>query len=254
MRRFRWFRPPIVALSALTLAAGGGFAASNVLSGAGADPPSGTPAAPGLDGVASEFASVDPATASAEGTTPDPAGGPPWAVQVTRTHDGRTCAKPGQTQAGQVGTLRKDGKLVGTDPTQGAICVNLGKLTPDRPLALEQTTLYNDPQSGPDRTTFVWGLAAPGIVKLDVEAGTTPKRTVSVSRGHAFIVVYQGVPTADGLKILAHRADGTAVTYVGPTISPDIRERMLNPPSGSKLQDQLNEASRRQDDPTYHGG
>lgn len=191
-------------------------------------------------------------TQSAEGLSADPRGGPAWAVEVGRSAQGRSCARPGRTVGGKVGALDRNG-AVREFPPEGGNCLDVSALSDDQPVALFVDGEDRDPRTNErDPVTVVWGLAKPGIESVSI---TSPRgtRTLPVSARHAFIAIYRG-PFVDDLRIEARRGDGTKVAFTRQGPSARIRERILNPPSPEQIQRELEEAERREQDPSYHGG
>lgn len=172
----------------------------------------------------------------------DPRGGPPWAVKEFRTQDGRFCAKPGRRVGGEVGSLARDGHVVGAGIDEGGVCNDVEALAPREPIGWHVSSQIQDPRTGrTDPVSFTWGFARPEVERVTVETrqGT---RTVPVSAGHTFIAVTPGRAAPYGVTLIAHLADGSERRVAVPPPSEDIRRQMLDPPQGPELHRALREA------------
>lgn len=164
----------------------------------------------------------------------DPRGGPPWAMLEYRTADGRRCGKPGRRVGGQVGILRRDGSLGGTDPSEGGVCVDVSAIPREAPLVWHVSALLEDPQTGRrDPVSFVWGLARPEVeaVRVSTRLG---ERRAAVGPGGTWIAVLPGQVAPDGATLTALLADGSTREVTIPPPDPAIRRQMLDPPQGQR--------------------
>lgn len=192
-----------------------------------------------------------PESQSSEGQDSSPRGGPPWAVQVYRSPDGKLCGRPGQTLDGRVGQLDHRGRLH-EYPLEGARCVDPTALPDSAPLTVGLTAYDFDNQTGRRApVSLVWGLARSDVDPVTVELPQGRRRLRVADRGGAYVAAYPG-DIVNAVRVTATLHDGREATVTLPEAPPELRERILNPPTGARLQAEGEEAERRKDDPSYH--
>jgi hypothetical protein len=216
--------------------------AGAALSSAVLDEPAPPPANPLKSGV--------PGSQSAEATAPSPRGGPDWAVQVFATPTGETCGRPGQVHNGRVGTVDRRGQVV-EFPIESAGCVKTEALPDEAPLTLNITTSEWDEARGERRpVSLVWGIARGDVKRVTVTLSGGRKIMTPGRRG-AFLMPLRG-PIVEQVTAAADLDDGRTASVVIPAPSAEVRERILNPPTGDELRKEAEESVRRGADPDYH--
>ena len=117
---------------------------------------------------------------------PDPAGGPPWGIRLSRSERGKICYTPGRILDGKLGMVK--GGVFRALPLRGPDkCV---ELSDDRPL-----TMDTDEFLAPDEVprTVVNGLATSAVTRIELRAGEE-EVTVRPSGDGAYLAVFKGRP------------------------------------------------------------
>lgn len=145
---------------------------------------------------------------------PDPAGGPPWALRLTRSETGQTCTTVGQIKQGAFGIVGEDRVFRRVPPAISDAC-GTGLLVGARIVA--GTT--------PRATrSVVYGVAGSGTrtVTLTTTGGA---RTLKVGPRGTFVATLRGYPEDTAARLEITQADGRAVRHRlsgGDRLVPDI--------------------------------
>lgn len=150
----------------------------------------------GPDGTAAE-----PGTSSVEGEAPDPRRqGPPWAVIVYRSRDGRMCAAFGRKVDGKVGALN-GGRFSEYPIHEGGSCIDLRAAPAGAQVSAG---------AGPEDRTIVHGIAGPRVKAVDV---TTPSgtRPAEIGPRGGFVVALEPGTAVPDVSVVAVLEDGDTV-------------------------------------------
>lgn len=161
----------------------------------------------------------------------DPRGGPPWALQLGRTDDGRVCAQPGRRVGTDVGVVGRGGILRAKD-MKGASCLDVDGLSGSEPVAWHISMERYNPITGQVApVTLIWGHVAPEVAALAVRAG---QQSVSTPLRHqTFLAVFDGDLLLSDVTFKVRYADGSTKSIAVPAPTPSQREFHANPPSTS---------------------
>ena len=176
---------------------------------------------------------------SAEGSSDDPRGGPPFGVVVWNNAAGQTCAALG----------RRVGERV-TDPSgtrdypieEGGGCVDLASMSGDVDVRQSGEPRLGD-SSAPNPVTVVWGLAKPGISQVQVRTEGSV-RTAKVTARGAFVLTLPGAMTS-AFEIAAMTGRELRSTTPFPAVSAEIRDRILHPRTGAEVRREIEQQLRR---------
>jgi hypothetical protein len=152
----------------------------------------------------------DASPASVESTTPDPAGGPDWAVRVYRSLTGETCPEAGRTSGGQFGRIEA-GRFTVLPVEPSGSCSDLGAN-----LAAFAVNRY---PATPDEGAriAIFGVASPHVQTVALKTGASEQPLALDNR--SFLVV-RAATTLDGLALVFTTDAGASV------------EHQLAPPAG----------------------
>lgn len=132
----------------------------------------------------------------------DPAGGPAWALRLTRSRGGLTCSAVGQVNAGSFGIVGQDGLFRPVPPAISDAC--------GRRLLLG-ARLVDD--VNPQRLrSVVYGVAGEGTrrVVLRTIRGAVQ---LQVGSGGTFVAALRGYPEDNGVRISITNASGRTQTH-----------------------------------------
>ncbi len=172
-------------------------------------------------------------------TTPNPGGGPPWALWTYRSQDGSRCAMLGPKAGSRVGLLGRDATVRPFRVEEVGSCLAPSALSEGRPAELHRTARRTD--SG--FVTLFWGWTGPDATHATVgPAGQAPKTTL-VDASKTFALAFEGHvlgPVNVGIEMTSGVTREIQLDEV-PSV---VRERILNP---QRSADEAAEAGRSDD-------
>lgn len=168
-------------------------------------------------------------------TSPDPGGGPRWAVRTTRSATGLTCSSVGQLVGGAFGIVGLDGRFR-VLPER----IVDGCSAPVRGRATLLGVRVFDADAQADVRTVVSGVAGPTLRTVSVRTSGRP-RDVAIGDGGIFVIALRGYPEDSAPVVDLRFADGsTQKRRFG--AEPGI---VRDPLGGPALQAELNRFSGR---------
>lgn len=144
----------------------------------------------------------------------DPAGGPPWALRLTRSQTGLTCTLVGQVRDGIFGLVGEDGvfRAVPTavsDACSGGLLVGSRIVAADRPREVR---------------TIVYGVTGDQTRRVTLVT-TTGRRTLPLGARGTFVAALRGSPEDTGAQVEVTDAAGRRTLHslgARPGIVPDV--------------------------------
>jgi hypothetical protein len=162
---------------------------------------------------------IVPGSQQVAAVTPDPAGGPPWALMTVRGERGSTCISgPGRLAGNHLGSIDPQFDILVIDPFE--LRANCKRKKPTRAFPMRLDTMIAGVQPDPEgrnQLRVIDGrIVFSGTVHPDVRTVTitTPRdvRTLVPTRAHAIIAVYAGLFPGGKATATARFDDGTEVT------------------------------------------
>jgi hypothetical protein len=238
-------------LAAGVVLTGGALAAAGVIP-VGA--PLGSPAPSKVDPHRGDGALVPSSTHVLALRVPDPAGGPPWGLRVSKTTRGATCVQAGRIVGGRLGVLGRDG-VAGNDgkfhPLTRATGGVPGCVPDDAAGHAYISTAMGTTASGPaprptcrdargyppglpacparDARLLVFGLLGPGVAAIGYHDGDRYLRQRVQAPEGGYLLVFARAGRLNGFSIGAKPSVGFAIrriyyrdgTSCGGTVGPD---------------------------------
>jgi hypothetical protein len=139
--------------------------------------------------------------------SPDPTGGPPWAVRVGRTADGLVCVGTGQVAAdGTFGVRGLDGRFRTLPPFGNDTCGPAPRT--GRPLV--QLRGFSGPgsRSPTGATSVVFGSGGPDLRSVRVTTGAGTLQPVRIGASGTFVVAVAGLPEGAAPRVQLRWAAG----------------------------------------------
>jgi hypothetical protein len=179
--RIRALRPITLAVILTLLAAGAAAAASYILTG------SPIPGARAQD-VPPEATPLSETARLMGLDAPDPVGGLPWDMRVSRSRTGTLCTAVGQVAGGKLGIVGLDGRFRALAQLGNDTCGE----DPGGVPALLGARVFDAPRRD-DVRTVVNGVAGSGVTAVVIEGPGEP-RELELGPGGSFLTVYAGYP------------------------------------------------------------
>ncbi|WP_157251531.1 hypothetical protein [Patulibacter americanus] len=143
--------------------------------------------------------------------SPDPTGGPPWAVRVGRTADGLVCVGTGQVApGGAFGVRGLDGRFRALPPFGNDACGPAPRT--GRPLV--QLRGFSGPgsRSPTGATSVVFGSGGPDLRSVQIAAGAGAPQPVRIGDSGTFVLAVAGLPEGAAPRVQLRWDDGTERT------------------------------------------
>ena len=189
--RRRWLRG--AALSLVALLGVSATAAATVAALRGTVIP-----APDARILPADQASLQSSTVLAPPRSADPAGGPPWALRLTRTQTEQTCTTVGQVRDGVFGIVGQDQVFRQIPPAVVDAC-GRGLLLGSRIVSARTATATR---------SIVYGVAGSGVRRVTLITSTARRRLVLGERG-AFVAALRGYPEDTAARVELIARDGS---------------------------------------------
>jgi hypothetical protein len=161
---------------------------------------------------------------------PDPDGGAPWGLAVSRGPHGTWCSgNVGRVVGNGVGQINPRQDVFGDQTSFTFYCPTLTgrfKMSHNRPLQYELTSgaTVDDTGAGATRNhgrialrtdpgaTVFGGIALPGVVSITVVTPTQTRTIRPTGPWHAFVIAFPGSFPSGRIQFVSHFADGTTAT------------------------------------------
>lgn len=151
-----------------------------------------------------------PGTATVESvTSPDPDGGPPWGIRVSRNSRGEPCFAINRVLDGKLGTV--SGTEFHELPLTGP-----GSCGPE-PAPVRYEVMQGFGQGTGGGRTLIGGLVSSDVDAVTVNGPDSPRK-LEVSKHGAFVTAYEGVLQPRDIPLTVTLKDGTVLTYKAPGV------------------------------------
>lgn len=164
--------------------------------------------------VPADQASLEGSTLVASPRSDDPAGGPPWALRLTRSQTGQTCTTVGQMRDDVFGIVGQDGVF---RQIPGAVVDACG-----RGLLLG-SRIVSAPTPSATRSV-IYGVTGPTIRRATLVAGGIA-RTLRLGERGTFVAALRGYPEDSAARVVLTTANGRVTRHdlgARPGLVPDI--------------------------------
>jgi hypothetical protein len=184
-------RRPLLAAAMLVLATGAGIATASAL----------IPEAERFE-TAPEHLRPGPAEVLVGARTPDPAGGPDWAVRTYVSRRGGLCAELGRLQGGVFGDVGQDGAFAPRPEGATGTCAG------DPAERLVVAIRHVQANEGQAARTVLFGASARGLRDLRLSPRGEPGRDLAVGARGSFVAAFAGTRPETDLPLAASFRDG----------------------------------------------
>lgn len=177
---------------------------------------------------------LKPGSETTQASVISPLGGSPFGVALSRTDDGLSCVSLGRVKGGRVVIPTRGAPDVAATEAKAGLCHRLEDLTDAAPVVYDKQWRFYDEETGArDTTTRFFGMVKRNVRRLTLHAAGE-SIDIPLSQG-TFVVAFAGAALIDGFKLDVEFADGQHKTMQEPPMDGRIRDTLLNPPTGSRI-------------------